>query len=158
MKVCLIEVPYTIGDERHGASKGAVRLVEAGAAERAAAVAVKRVERGIPFGDSVSSSAIVNEHLAAIVRRATAGGAVPLDNVYVHVDLDALDPEVAPGVVDAPVPGGLSLPDLEEVLHAVTARFQVRAAAVTTYNPDLDPDERTLRAALRIIGVLSRAT
>jgi len=29
--------------------------------------------------------------------------------VYLHVDMDAFDPQVAPGVVDHPVSGGLSL-------------------------------------------------
>jgi arginase len=270
--VCLIEVPYTIGDERHGASKGASRLVEAGGAGQS----VERVLRRTPFRDSVSASADVNSELAAIVRRATGAGSVPhvhagscdaclgilagfdhrrcgvvwfdahgdfntpestesgffpgmslavvtghcyrnlwarigdstpvresatlmigvrdlspeaererlersgiqvvewrdgkprrdvgdairelsqlVDEVYVHVDLDALDPEVAPGIVDEPVPGGLSLQQLGEALEAVAGSFRVRAAAVTTYNPDLDPDERTLRAALRVVEVLA---
>jgi arginase len=74
-----------------------------------------------------------------------------VDEVYVHVDLDALDPEVAPGIVDAPVPGGLSLEEAEETIRAVAAQFPIRAAAVTTYNPELDRDERTLRAALRLL-------
>jgi arginase family enzyme len=60
-----------------------------------------------------------------------------VDEVYVHVDLDALDPEVAPGIVDAPVPGGLSLSDLEDALEAVTARFRVRG------RDDLQPGARS---------------
>jgi arginase family enzyme len=74
--------------------------------------------------------------------------------VYVHVDLDVLDPQVAPGVVDAPVPGGLSLEQLEDAIRAVTDRFRVRAAAVTTFDPDRDEDEKTLRAGLRAIELL----
>jgi arginase len=64
-----------------------------------------------------------------------------VQEVYLHVDLDALDPQVAPGIVDSPVPGGLSLQDMEGAVRAVAARFRVRAAALTTYNPDLDQDE-----------------
>jgi arginase family enzyme len=30
-----------------------------------------------------------------------------VDEVYLHIDLDGFDPEVAPGTVDDPVPGGL---------------------------------------------------
>ena len=77
-----------------------------------------------------------------------------VDEVYLHFDLDGLDPRVAPGVVDAPVPGGLSLDDAEEVLSAVGARFRIRAAALTTYNPARDENEKTLRASLRILELL----
>lgn len=33
MSVALIQVPYVVGDERHGASKGPRRLIDAGAAD-----------------------------------------------------------------------------------------------------------------------------
>jgi arginase len=76
-------------------------------------------------------------------------------DVYLHVDLDALDPEVAPGIVDAPVPGGLSPEDAEDVVRAVGERFRIGAAAVTTFNPERDEDEKTLRTALRLIEVVA---
>jgi arginase len=75
-------------------------------------------------------------------------------DLYLHVDLDALDPSVAPGIVDTPVPRGLSLQGLEEVVRGATSRFRVRAAAVTTFNPALDEDDRTLHAALRVVELL----
>lgn len=78
-----------------------------------------------------------------------------VQEVYLHVDLDVLDPQVAPGIVDYPVPGGLALQDMEEAIRAVAARFRIRAMALTTYNPDLDQDEKTLQAGLRIIEVLA---
>jgi arginase len=77
--------------------------------------------------------------------------AARVDDVYVHLDLDALDPEVAPGIVDDPVPGGLSLEQLEHALRAVRERFRVAAIAVTTYNPQRDRDDRTLHAAVRAV-------
>jgi arginase len=58
--------------------------------------------------------------------------------VYLHVDIDALDPAVAAGVVDRPVPGGLSLEQAEEAIRAVTTRFALRAVDLAVYNPDLD--------------------
>jgi arginase len=78
-------------------------------------------------------------------------------DVYLHIDMDAFDPQVAPGVVDSDyrVPGGLSLQDMEAAIGAVADRFRIRAATVATYNPDLDHDDRTLRAALRIIELLA---
>jgi arginase len=77
--------------------------------------------------------------------------------VYLHIDIDVLDPAVAPGVVDRPVPGGLSLEQAEEAIRAVTTRFPLRAVDLAVYNPDLDEEDRTLRAGLRIIELLGRA-
>lgn len=72
------------------------------------------------------------------------------------MDMDALDPQVAPGIVDHPVPGGLSLQDVEETICSVAARFRIRAATLATYNPDLDQDDKTLHAGLRIIELLAQ--
>jgi len=77
--------------------------------------------------------------------------------VYLDVDIDALDPAVAPGVVDRPVPGGLTLEQAEEAIRAVTARFTLRAVDLAVYNPDLDEGDRTLRAGLRIIELVGGA-
>jgi arginase len=76
------------------------------------------------------------------------------EDVYLHVDNDALDPATAPGIVDEPVPGGLSLDQMEEILRGVTSRFRVRAAALTTFTPARDEDDRTLRAGLRVLDLL----
>jgi arginase len=75
--------------------------------------------------------------------------------VYLHIDLDAFDPEVAPGIVDDPVPGGLSLRDGELVVRAVLERFRVRAATLATYVPARDPDGRTLDLQLRLVELLA---
>jgi arginase len=78
-----------------------------------------------------------------------------VDEVYLHIDLDAFDPDVAPAVVDDPVPGGLSLRDGELVVRAVLERFGVRAATLATYVPARDPDGRTLDLQLRLIELLA---
>jgi arginase len=78
-----------------------------------------------------------------------------VEEVYLHIDLDALDPQVAKGIVDPPVPGGMSLAQMEQAIRATAARFRIAAAALTTYNPDLDNDGRTLRAGVRIIELVA---
>jgi arginase len=78
-----------------------------------------------------------------------------VEEVYLHVDLDAFDLEVAPGIVDDPVPGGLSLADGELVVRAVLQRFDVRAATLATYVPARDPDGVTLDLQLRLIDLLA---
>jgi arginase family enzyme len=75
--------------------------------------------------------------------------------VYLHIDMDSLDPRVAPGVVIAPVPGGISLEDMEDAIRTVFARFRLRAVTLTVYDPDHDEGDRRLRTALRLIDILA---
>lgn len=278
-KVCLIQVPYMIGYEGHGASKGPKRFIEAGAArvlnEKGVDASVDLVERGKAFLDSVNGSLAVNRKLADAVHRAVEGDRFPLvlagscdatigimaglrsercgvvwfdahgdfntpettltgffgglplavlvgdcykeyrekisnqppvdeaavlmlgvrdldplertrldesevavvewkdgeaqwdvsaaldalaqkvDEVYVHIDLDALDPKVAPGFVDWMAPGGMSLEQVVDAVKAVASRFRIRAASVATYNPEYDRDDRALRAGMRLIELLA---
>jgi arginase len=77
-----------------------------------------------------------------------------VDEIYVHIDFDAFAPEVAPGIVDEPAPGGLSLEDAEGILRATAERFRIRAATLATFTPERDEGERTLHVALRMIELL----
>jgi arginase len=281
MAICLIQVPYMIGDERHGACKGQSAIAQAAMdllAGGQTTFTTVRVERREPFRDSVSASRAVNQELARLVRWAVGEGHLPLvlagscdasmgtlagfdhahsgviwfdahgdfntpdstisgyfagmslavitghcyrnlwaqtgdstpiaesatllvgvrdldpaerqriersaiqviawhngkpvedvfaaldtlaarvREIYVHVDLDALDPSVVPGIVDFAVPGGLSLEDLEKILRAANSRFKIRAASLTTFDPDHDHEEKTLRAGLRVIELLAEQT
>ena len=74
--------------------------------------------------------------------------------IYLHVDLDVLDPEMAPGV-DFRAPDGLSEAELAQALHSIGERFQVRAIALTAYNPDRDREDKTLHVGLRVLAMLA---
>jgi arginase len=78
-----------------------------------------------------------------------------VDEIYLHVDFDGFAPGVAPGVVDEPIPGGLSLEDAEAIIRGTSDRFRIRAATLATYTPDLDEDERTLKVGLRLLHLLA---
>ena len=82
MQVCLIQVPYAMGHQDNGGSKGPQRLVEAGAQTlleaRGLKVATARVERGSPFRDTATASRALNRRLAQVVRQAHASGQLPL--------------------------------------------------------------------------------
>jgi arginase len=280
MDVCLVEVPFHAGDDGHPSSRGARRLLEAGAAElfteRGVIVTVEHADRGTAFRDTASSSAEVNRQVAALVRPAVASarlpvvlagscnaclgvlagfeharsGAVWLDahadfntpdstssgffagmsaavitghcyrhywaqigdhtplaentiamfgvrdlspqaererlersaiqvvewrdgqpdrdilatlddlarrvrKIYLHIDLDAFAPELAPGIADEPVPGGLTLEQAETIIRATAERFHIQAATLATYTPDRDREETTLRLALNLIDLLA---
>jgi arginase len=74
--------------------------------------------------------------------------------IYLHVDFDGFAPEVAPGIVDEPAPGGLTREQAEEIIRAAAARFHISAVTFATYTPSNDHDERTLRLALDLIALV----
>jgi arginase len=75
--------------------------------------------------------------------------------VYVHIDLDVLDPAEFEGL-DSPVPFGLSAAKLVELIRAVKAKYDVVGAGITEFAPT-SPENATqdLPTILRIIGALA---
>jgi arginase len=70
--------------------------------------------------------------------------------IYLHVDLDVLDPSEGranPYAADA----GLTAAELERAVDAAAARFQVLAAAVTAYDPACDPESLVPAVAKRVV-------
>jgi arginase len=108
-----------------------------------------RLERSairiVPWHDGVPQGDVVGEldHLRGRVTE-----------IYLHVDFDAFAPEVAPGVADDPVPGGLSFEDAERIVRGSAERFRLRAVTLATFTPVSDEDETTLRLGLRLLDLL----
>ena len=63
--------------------------------------------------------------------------------VYVHIDLDVLDPAVFASV-GAPAPGGLSPEQVTAMVTALAARFEIAGLGVTEYEPARPGDQETL--------------
>jgi len=61
--------------------------------------------------------------------------------VYLSLDLDCLDPAFAPGVGN-PQPGGVSVRQILDVLHALTG-LEVVAADIVEYCPEAESEART---------------
>jgi arginase len=83
--------------------------------------------------------------------------AANVEDIYLHIDFDGFAPEVAPGIVDEPAPGGLSLADAQLIIRGAAARFRLRAVTLATYTPDNDANEKTLRLALKLIELLGQS-
>ena len=64
-----------------------------------------------------------------------------MDAVYVHLDLDVIDASVARANALS-VAGGFDAGELEQALTAISSRFEVAAAAMTAYDPSVDPEGR----------------
>jgi arginase len=78
-----------------------------------------------------------------------------VSRVYLHVDLDVLDPSEGRANRFA-AGGGLSAGQLEWAIEAVFDRHSVAGAAITAYDPALDEDGRVARAAARVIATVAR--
>jgi arginase len=77
---------------------------------------------------------------AAVADEVAATGA---GTVYIHIDLDVLDPDVF-GSVGTPEPGGLTLDQLVAAVRALAARFAVVGLCVAEYEPSRAGDRRVV--------------
>ncbi len=76
-----------------------------------------------------------------------------ISDVYVHLDLDVLDPSEATANM-WPVPGGLTVAQVDETLRMIRQRFSLRGVGLGSFDPDADSDGRALAAAFRFIDTL----
>lgn len=92
------------------------------------------------------------EDPAALVEAVAATGA---GAVYVHVDLDVIDPEEIQGVA-APEPFGVPVPALTAAIRALRERFTLVGAGITEFAPASPADARAdLPAVLRVLSALT---
>jgi arginase len=71
--------------------------------------------------------------------------------VHLSLDLDVLDPEVAPGV-GTPVRGGLSYREAHLALELVAESGLVRSFEVVEVNPILDRENQTAELAVELVA------
>jgi arginase len=83
------------------------------------------------------------------IRRATNGTA----GVHVSFDLDAMDPEEAPGV-GTPSPGGLSYREAHLAMEMLADTGKVHSVELVEVNPILDHRNGTARLAVELLASL----
>ncbi len=108
---------------------------------------------------------LIAEHGIALVDASSLHSAAPMieavratgaTQVYVHIDLDVLDPSVIAGLAN-PVPFGLSLEELTGLITALRAEFGLAGATIAGFSPASALDaEEDLPSILRVIGALTR--
>jgi arginase len=85
---------------------------------------------------------------------ALADLAIRVDQAYVHMDLDVLDPSELRANVYA-VPGGMTVAQVADVVRTTGRHLRIAAAGITAYDPDHDPEGRGVRAAERLLEALA---
>ena len=77
-----------------------------------------------------------------------------ITDVYVHLDLDVLDPSEATANM-WPAADGLTIAQVDQTLQLIRQqRFTVRGIGLGSFDPGADRDERALAAAFRFIDTL----
>jgi arginase len=76
-----------------------------------------------------------------------------INGIYMHFDLDVLDPAEAVANQWTP-PGGLKLADLLQAVSTLCDRLQVKGFGFGSYDPAVDRDGCALRAATQIAEVI----
>lgn len=107
-------------------------------------------------GDALGRSGIARMSAASARAGASRAFSKRADKdqpVYLHVDLDVLDP--AEGKANGfAAPDGLSVSELRGLMTEIAGHFRVRAAAFTAYDPTHDSDGRIAAGAIGTIVTL----
>lgn len=72
------------------------------------------------------------------------------DALYLTIDIDVLDPSFAPGT-GTPQPGGLTIMQLIQLFKMIIEKLPVKAMDIVEVAPDLDVNNITSWAAMRLI-------
>ncbi|WP_233245620.1 arginase family protein [Salinibacterium hongtaonis] len=125
------------------------RQLDDGEAEFIEQEGIRMIAPTAGIGEQDAGAAMIAELLDAV----ESTGAT---SVYIHVDLDVLDPGIIQGI-GSPVPFGLSAADLVAMIAALRGRYALSGAGITEFAPaspeEADDDMATI---LRIIGALTR--
>lgn len=73
-----------------------------------------------------------------------------VSRLYLHFDLDVLDPELAPANEFA-APEGLTVAQVEEAIQMIGERFKICASGLASYDPQCDKGNEVLRAGVAIM-------
>lgn len=100
--------------------------------------------------ENVAASAITHLPDAG---RLLEPGTIPDGPLYVHFDVDILDPAEAPAM-NYPAPGGPSAAQLAEIFRRLAATGRLVALSVSLWEPELDKDGRTEATVRSVLNTL----
>ena len=110
-------------------------------------------ERLTVAGIHVYTMRDVDELGMATVARRALSHLNHLGRIHVSLDMDAIDPDVAPGV-GTPVPGGLTYREAHLLMEILAESRKVSSIDVVEINPILDDGNRTAELAVELVASL----
>lgn len=103
----------------------------------------------------ITAYAVHEKGMRSVLERIPAGG-----DYYLTIDADGLDPSTMPAVA-APVPGGLSFPQMHSLIHGLEARGRIVGMDIVEITPSRDVNEISAVTAGRLItnliGAMARS-
>jgi arginase len=91
--------------------------------------------------------------MCAVMADAIARALSETQSIHVSIDLDAMDPEIAPGV-STPSPAGISWRDAHLAMEMLAATGKVISAELVELNPILDNKNRTAELGVSLLTSL----
>ena len=83
------------------------------------------------------------------------------NDIYLHIDLDSLDPSEGKANGFA-VEGGFTVAAVRQLVDEAAGAFRIRAVALTAYDPSQDADGRACEAGINLVvaavNAVSRGT
>ena len=85
---------------------------------------------------------VLNPHLQKLKNR--------VKDVYLHIDIDILDPQEVQGV-DYRTPNGVFSNEVKDIVKAISEVLQIKAVGFAAYNPNHDDDNKTRDVIISLI-------
>jgi arginase len=76
-----------------------------------------------------------------------------VDTIHLSMDMDVMDPEIAPGV-GTPVPGGLTYREAHTTMEILADSKRVKSLDICEVNPILDIENKTARMSVELVASL----
>jgi arginase len=85
-----------------------------------------------------------------IISKAAAHLVKSVDGIHISLDLDGLDPDIAPGVA-TPVKGGLDYREAHLIMETIAETGKLASMEIAEHNPILDIRNRTAETAVELV-------
>jgi arginase len=103
-------------------------------------------------GATVLEAEVIRSAGLDVLDAVLADMATRVKRVYIHVDLDVLDPDAGFQANHFPEPHGLTVEQLLDAIHAIKSHLTPASLTVSAYDPSYDSEDRVLNAGFSFIG------